>query len=417
MDWKLELLSRMIAIPSPSREEKAVADMLEAFLFSQGLPVHRLRNNLWLESCPPCGKPVILLNAHIDTVKPVAGWSSDPFTPAIVPESTPAGAEDMKIIGLGSNDDGGSVVAMLEAYQILVAHEQPYRLVLTLTAEEEVSGKNGIELILPFVCGEESLPLQIEGRGQENACSEQVSKSLCYPGDDRIALAVVGEPTGMQMAVAEKGLMVLDCTAYGKSGHAARNEGVNAIYKALPVVEWFENHRFEKVSPFLGPVKMSVTQIQAGTQHNVVPDKCSFVVDVRSNDCYTNTELLSEIQAGVKNVVMFEPVAKHNVCGGDVLAERCDSGDLSSVEIKARSTRLGSSHIDVEHPVVQRGLALGLNCFGSPTLSNQALLHCPTLKIGPGDSARSHTANEFIRLSEIEQAVDIYVKLLGDLHL
>lgn len=429
MDWKQELLSRMIAIPSPSRDEKAVADMLEAFLLSQGLPVHRLRNNLWLESCPPCGKPVILLNAHIDTVKPVSGWSSDPFTPAIVPESTPEGAEDMKIIGLGANDDGGSVVAMLEAYKILVADEQPYRLVLTLTAEEEVSGKNGIELILPFVCGEESLPLQIEGRGQgkasengngdsaENACSEPVSKSLCYPGDDRIALAVVGEPTGMQMAVAEKGLMVLDCTAYGRSGHAARNEGVNAIYKALPVVEWFENHRFEKVSPFLGPVKMSVTQIQAGTQHNVVPDKCSFVVDVRSNDCYTNTELLSEIQAGVKNVVMFEPVAKHNVCGGDVLAERCDTGDLSSVEIKARSTRLGSSHIDVEHPVVQRGLALGLNCFGSPTLSNQALLHCPTLKIGPGDSARSHTANEFIRLSEIEQAVDIYVKLLGGLSL
>lgn len=400
MDWKLELLSRMIAIPSPSRDEKAVADMLEAFLLSQGLPVHRLRNNLWLESCPPCGKPVILLNAHIDTVKPVSGWSSDPFTPAIVPESTPAGAEDMKIIGLGANDDGGSVVAMLEAYKILLAHEQPYRLVLTLTAEEEVSGKNGIELILPFVCGEESLPLQIEGRGQgkasengngdsaENACSESVSKGLCYPGDDRIALAVVGEPTGMQMAVAEKGLMVLDCTAYGKSGHAARNEGVNAIYKALPVVEWFENHRFEKVSPFLGPVKMSVTQIQAGTQHNVVPDKCSFVVDVRSNDCYTNTELLSEIQS-----------------------------EVCSVEIKARSTRLGSSRIDVEHPVVQRGLALGLNCFGSPTLSNQALLHCPTLKIGPGDSARSHTANEFIRLSEIEQAVDIYVKLLGGLSL
>lgn len=418
MNRKVELLCRMIEIPSPSREEQEVTDMLEAFLLSQGLPVHRLRNNLWVESCPAsCGKPTILLNAHIDTVKPVAGWSSDPFTPAIVPESTPEGAEDMKIIGLGANDDGGSVVAMLEAYQILVAHEQPYRLVLTLTAEEEVSGKNGIELILPFVCGEESLPLQIEGRGQENACSEPVSKSLCYPGDDRIALAVVGEPTGMQMAVAEKGLMVLDCTAYGKSGHAARNEGVNAIYKALPVVEWFENHRFEKESPFLGPVKMSVTQIQAGTQHNVVPDKCSFVVDVRSNDCYTNTELLSEIQAGVKNVVMSEPVAKHTVCAGEGLAESWDTGDLSSVEIKARSTRLGSSHIDVAHPVVQRGLALGLNCFGSPTLSNQALLHCQSLKIGPGDSARSHTANEFIRLSEIEQAVDIYVKLLDGLSL
>lgn len=421
MDWKLELLSRMIAIPSPSRDEKAVADMLEAFLLSQGLPVHRLRNNLWLESCPPCGKPVILLNAHIDTVKPVSGWSSDPFTPAIVPESTPEGAEDMKIIGLGSNDDGGSVVAMLEAYKILVADEQPYRLVLTLTAEEEVSGKNGIELILPFVCGEESLPLQIEGRGQgkasengngdsaENACSESVSKGLCYPGDDRIALAVVGEPTGMQMAVAEKGLMVLDCTAYGKSGHAARNEGVNAIYKALPIVEWFENHRFEKVSPFLGPVKMSVTQIQAGTQHNVVPDKCSFVVDVRSNDCYTNTELLSQIQRGVENVAGKD-------CFRPDSLERAQSV-FDSFEIKARSTRLGSSHIDVEHPVVQRGLALGLNCFGSPTLSNQALLHCPTLKIGPGDSARSHTANEFIRLSEIEQAVDIYVKLLGGLSL
>ncbi len=465
MDRKLELLCRMIEIPSPSREEKAVADMLESWLLSEGLPVHRLMNNLWLESCPAGGKPTILLNAHIDTVKAVSGWSSDPFTPAIVIENSSvtsgmsdscwhssvpgcsgsgvdlgkeyglldkavvAGTEDIKITGLGANDDGGSVVAMIEAYRILVSREQSYRLVLALTAEEEVSGKDGIELVLPEICGE----IGAAGVAHEN-----------------IALAIVGEPTGMQMAVAEKGLMVLDCTVFGKSGHAARNEGVNAIYKAWPIVKWFAEHEFEKVSKYLGPVKMSVTQIQAGTQHNVVPDKCSFVVDVRTNDCYTNKELLAEIQSEAQRILLcgrsdgqkscfsgtqvrIESVRQSSVYSesdschkiAEVVGESGgesgggsggnDGRDSCNMEIKARSTRLGSSHIDAEHPVVKRGLELGLKCFGSPTLSNQALLRCPSLKIGPGDSARSHTANEFILSSEIERAVEIYVNLLDGL--
>ncbi len=362
----IELLEKLISIPSPSRDEKAVADMLEAYLWQlagagaeshcQQLIPHRVGNNLWCESCGNCGKPTIMLNAHIDTVKPANGWKSDPFSPtrAIV-NSEPDGMVE-RIYGLGANDDGGSVVAMIEAYRILAAKEQPYRLVLTLSAEEEVSGRGGIEMLFPEI--------------------------------GNIDLAIVGEPTGMQMAVAEKGLMVLDCCAMGKSGHAARNEGVNAIYNALPAIEWFKSTTVDRVSPFLGPVKMSVTQIQAGTQHNVVPDACTFVVDVRSNELYTNEELLEVIEKSV-----------------------------SSISIKARSTRLGSSRIDIEHPVVKRGMALGLKSFGSPTLSNQALLHCPSLKIGPGDSARSHTANEYIEIREIEQAVEVYVKLLDGLKL
>lgn len=342
----IDLLKNMIRIPSFSRDEGAVADFLERWMLTEGFAARRLGNNLWIESGPADGRPTILLNAHIDTVKPASGYTRDPFTPEI---------EDGCLYGLGSNDDGGSLVALLETYSRLIQKEQPYRLIFSATAEEEVSGKGGLDLILPEL--------------------------------GRIDFGVMGEPTGMRMAVAERGLMVLDCTAYGKSGHAARNEGVNAIYKAIEDIQWFKSHSFDRVSDFLGAVKMSVTQINAGTQHNVVPDRCTFVVDVRPNGMYTNPELLEMIKSSV------------------------------SCEVKERSTRIGSSHLPMDHPAVVRGLSLGLEPFGSPTTSNQALCHFPTLKIGPGDSARSHTADEYIRLDEIADGIETYVALLDGLTL
>lgn len=342
----VELLMNMIRIPSVSREEKDAADYLERWMKDSGFEARRLGNNLWMESGPADGRPTILLNAHIDTVKPASGYTRDPFTPEI---------EDGCLYGLGSNDDGGSLIALLETYSRLIQKEQPYRLIFSATAEEEVSGKGGLDLILPEL--------------------------------GRIDFGVMGEPTGMRMAVAERGLMVLDCTAYGKSGHAARNEGVNAIYKAIEDIQWFKSHSFDRVSDFLGAVKMSVTQINAGTQHNVVPDKCMFVVDVRPNGMYTNPELLELIKSSV------------------------------SCEVKERSTRIGSSHLPMDHPAVVRGLSLGLEPFGSPTTSNQALCHFPTLKIGPGDSARSHSADEYIRLDEIANGIETYVALLDGLRL
>ena len=342
----IDLLKNMIRIPSFSRDEGAVADFLERWMLTEGFAVRRLGNNLWMESGPADGRPTILLNAHIDTVKPASGYTRDPFTPEI---------EDGCLYGLGSNDDGGSLIALLETYSSLIQKEQPYRLIFSATAEEEVSGKGGLDLILPEL--------------------------------GRIDFGVMGEPTGMRMAVAERGLMVLDCTAYGKSGHAARNEGVNAIYKAIEDIQWFKSHSFDRVSDFLGAVKMSVTQINAGTQHNVVPDKCTFVVDVRPNGMYTNPELLEMIKSSV------------------------------SCEVKERSTRIGSSHLPMDHPAVVRGLSLGLEPFGSPATSNQALCHFPTLKIGPGDSARSHSADEYIRLDEIADGIETYVALLDGLTL
>lgn len=342
----IDLLKNMIRIPSFSRDEGAVADFLERWMLTEGFAARRLGNNLWMESGPADGRPTILLNAHIDTVKPASGYTRDPFTPEI---------EDGCLYGLGSNDDGGSLIALLETYSRLIQKEQPYRLIFSATAEEEVSGKGGLDLILPEL--------------------------------GLIDFGVMGEPTGMRMAVAERGLMVLDCTAYGKSGHAARNEGVNAIYKAIEDIQWFKSHSFDRVSDFLGAVKMSVTQINAGTQHNVVPDKCAFVVDVRPNGMYTNPELLELIKSSV------------------------------SCEVKERSTRIGSSHLPMDHPAVVRGLSLGLEPFGSPTTSNQALCHFPTLKIGPGDSARSHSADEYIRLDEIADGIETYVALLDGLTL
>ncbi len=337
------LLCRLIEVPRVSREETAAADMLQAYMQDElGLSTQRLGNNLW--SVAPNfdeKKDTLLLNAHIDTVKPVAGWQRNPFK---------ATREGSRIYGLGSNDDGASLVSLLHVFAALKEEKTRYNLVFLVSAEEEVSGKDGIESVLPL------LP--------------------------KINVALVGEPTGMQPAIAEKGLMVLDVTAHGKAGHAARDEGENAIYKALEDIEWFRNYKWEKISPLLGPVKMTVTIVNAGTQHNVVPDTCTFTVDVRSNECYTNRELFDEIGKNVKS------------------------------EVKARSFRLGSSSIDVNHPLVQKVIGLGGKPFGSPTLSDQALMPFPSLKLGPGESKRSHSADEFVDFCEIRQAIETYLKLL-----
>lgn len=302
----------------------------------------RHANNVWCEQTVPKGnRPTLLLNAHIDTVKPAATWQHDPFTPS---------EEGDRIYGLGSNDCGGGLVTLMQIFLALKDVETPYHLIFLASAEEEVSGKNGIEAALPL------LP--------------------------PIDVALVGEPTGMQPAVAEKGLMVLDCTAHGRSGHAARNEGVNAIYKAMDDIAWFRTYRFDKQTDLLGPVKMSVTMVNAGTQHNVVPDVCTFVVDVRANECYTNEEILETVRTHVK----------------------CD--------VVPRSTRLHSSRIDLTHPLVQAAVAQGRVPFGSPTLSDQALMRFPSLKMGPGDSARSHTAEEYICVSELQEALRIYWRMI-----
>lgn len=342
----IDLLKGMIARPSVSREEKEVADFLEACWTKAGHRVSRHGNNLWISSpqMDPA-KPTLLLNSHIDTVKPAAGWTRDPFTP----EET----DDGCLYGLGSNDAGASVVSLYAAFCQLVSWEQPYNLIFLASCEEEVSGKGGLESALPY------LP--------------------------PIRFAVVGEPTGMQPAVAEKGLMVLDCTSTGKAGHAARNEGINAIYQALSDIEWFRTYQFPEKSDFLGPVKMSVTIIHAGTQHNVVPDRCEFTVDIRSNEFYPNEQL-------------FELIRQQVHCS-----------------VKARSFRLNSSRTPLDHPFVRRAQLMGKEPFGSPTLSDQALMPFPSVKIGPGQSARSHSADEFIRVMEIREAIDTYVRLLDQL--
>lgn len=336
------LLKSMIAIPSVSREETEVADFLQNYIEAFGMNTGRKGNNVWcLSPMFDLKKPTILLNSHIDTVKPVNGWRKDPFCPQ---------EENGKLYGLGSNDAGASVVSLLQIFLQLCKTTQSYNLIYLASCEEEVSGKDGIESVLP-----ELPPIQF---------------------------AIVGEPTEMQPAIAEKGLMVLDVSAQGRAGHAAREEGDNAIYKVLDDIAWFRDYRFAKVSPLLGPVKMTVTQINAGTQHNVVPDRCTFVVDIRSNECYTNQELFDEIQ-------------KHLSC-----------------EAKARSFRLSSSHVAESNPIVRKAVAMGRIPFGSPTLSDQALMSFPSLKMGPGKSSRSHTADEFIFYKEIEDAIGIYLELL-----
>lgn len=341
----IELLKRLIATPSISRDEAKAADIVEAELCGLGFAPQRKMNNVWAIAAEyDAQKPTILLDAHLDTVKPSVQWTRDPFTPHV---------EDGRLYGLGSNDTGGSLVALLATFNNLSKSEQPYNLIFLASAEEEVTGVNGVRAVLPEL--------------------------------GKIDFAIVGEPTSLQPAVAEKGLMVLDCTSYGVAGHAAREEGVNAIYKALKDIEWFRTHRFERVSDLLGEVKMSVTGVQAGTQHNVVPAECRFMVDVRVNECYQNEELLAEIRQNVE----------------------CD--------VVPRSTHLNSSAIALSHPAVERLVTMGRKPFGSPTMSNQAVMPFTTLKLGAGDSSRSHTADEYILLSEIEEAVELYYALLDGL--
>ncbi|PWE01193.1 M20 family metallo-hydrolase [Marinilabilia rubra] len=343
----IELLKSMIDIQSFSREEKDVADFIEQFLKIRGLSPRRKGNNIWVISKHYSqDKPTVLLNSHIDTVRPSSGWTYSPTRSTI---------ESDRIYGLGSNDAGASVVSLLALFRILEEEEQPCNFIFSATAEEEISGDGGVASIL-----DELSPVD---------------------------LGVVGEPTRMQMAVAEKGLMVLDGEVMGKSGHAARNEGINAIYQALSVIDWFKNFEFSKKSDFLGDVKMTVTGIEAGSQHNVVPDSCKFMVDIRVNEHYQNRELFELIQQQV------------------------------SCELTARSFRLNSSFIPVDHPLVKRGEELGLEKYGSPTTSDQARMPFPTIKIGPGDSARSHTPNEYIIVSEIIEGVQIYKGLLEGLHI
>lgn len=338
----IDLLKHLIATPSISRDEKRAADVMQQCMESYGLTTHRIKNNVWtIGPDYNSHRPTILLNAHIDTVKAVSSWTRDPFQPLV---------EDGKLFGLGSNDCGGGLCSLLQVFRFLTSKVQSYNLIYLASAEEEVSGKDGISLALP------ELP--------------------------SIDVAIVGEPTGMQPAIAEKGLMVLDMTAHGKSGHAARNEGVNAIYEALPDIEWVRDYKFRNVSEYLGPVKMTVTVINAGTQHNVIPDECRMLIDVRTNEKYTNEEVFDIIRRHVHS------------------------------DLHAHSFRLQPSHISSDHPLVRRCVDMGMTPYGSPTLSDQALMSFPSFKLGPGESSRSHSADEFIRLSEIGDAVGKYIQLL-----
>lgn len=347
-DAAIRLLQQLIGTPSFSREEEGTAAILEAVIRSHGVEVQRQGNNIWAHNQYwTAGKPVILLNSHHDTVRPAAGYTRDPFVPI---------RERDLLYGLGSNDAGGPLCSLIFTFLHFYAHTAlPYNLLLAATAEEEISGANGIAAVLPNL--------------------------------GPIDLGIVGEPTQMQLAIAEKGLMVIDAVAHGEAGHAARNEGRNAIYVALEDIDWLRKFEFPEVSPLLGPVKATVTQITAGSQHNVVPDRCSFVIDVRTNERYDNRSAFALLQ------------------------------DRMQSQLTARSFRLNSSRLPEDHPIVQRGKSLGLTTFGSPTLSDQALMPFPTLKIGPGDSARSHTADEYIGVSEIRQGIELYIRLLAGLTL
>lgn len=345
-DESIALLKRMISTPSLSRAEQDTAALIRQFLLTHEVPSEQVGNNIIAyNKFHDASKPYVLLNSHHDTVKANPGYTKDPFEPLI---------EDGKLYGLGSNDAGGCLVSLIAAFRFFYECEDlPFNLCLIASAEEEVSGKNGIE----------------EAYKHVPSCS----------------FAIVGEPTLLNLAVAEKGLMVLDCEAKGESGHAAREEGVNAIYLAMEDINWFRTFQFPKLSSFLGPVKMSVTMIEAGSQHNVVPALCKYVVDVRSTDVYSNQEIL------------------------DIIQEHVNS------DVVARSTRLNPSTIAIDHPIVQSGIKLGKEVYGSPTMSDQALLPIPSIKVGPGDSARSHTADEFIYLSEIEEGIAFYIALLNNI--
>ncbi len=338
-----ELLKQLIRIQSFSKEEDKTADAIEQFLQQRGIKTYRKLNNIWAYNKHfDAAKPTLLLNSHHDTVKPNSGYTRDPYDAAV---------EDGRLYGLGSNDAGGCLVALAGTFLYFYEREDlNYNICLATTAEEEISGNNGLELVLPDL-GE-------------------------------LEFAIVGEPTQMNLAIAERGLLVLDCTVTGKAGHAAREEGENAIYKALKDIEWFRNYQFSKVSEVFGPLKMTVTIINAGSQHNVVPATCTFTVDVRVTDAYTNEEVLKIIRTNV------------------------------DCEVKPRSIRLKPSSIDKNHPLVQAGIALGRTTYGSPTTSDQALLSIPSVKVGPGDSGRSHMADEFIYVDEVSEGIELYIKML-----
>jgi|WetSurMetagenome_2_1015567.scaffolds.fasta_scaffold194796_2 acetylornithine deacetylase len=342
----IALLEDLIKTPSLSGKEEDAAKIIHDFLILHKIPFRTLKNNTWcLNKQWDEKKPVILLNSHIDTVKPVDGWTCNPF------EATKI---DGKLIGLGSNDAGAPLVSLLAVFLFYYQRDDmPFNLIFSATSEEENSGTNGISLLIKEF--------------------------------GKVDFAIVGEPTQMKLAIAEKGLVVIDCIAKGKAGHAARNEGVNSIYLAIKDIEKIQNLKLEKVSPILGEVKMTVTQIEAGFQHNVVPDTCKFVVDIRTNELYSNKEVVSIISSMINS------------------------------EVKPRSLNLNSSGIEPNHPFVLKAKSLGIECFGSPTMSDQSRIPYPSVKIGPGDSARSHTADEFIYPEEIENGIEVYIKLLEGL--
>lgn len=339
----LGLLQELIQIQSFSKEEDKTADLIAKYLEDRGVKTHRKLNNVWAyNQYFDANKPTLLLNSHHDTVKPNSGYTRNPYDAAI---------EGDKLFGLGSNDAGGCLVSLIGTFLYFYPQSDlKYNICLAATAEEEISGNDGLELVLPDLG-----PLEF---------------------------GIVGEPTEMNLAIAERGLLVIDCVAHGKAGHAAREEGENAIYKALKDIEWFKTYQFPKVSDVFGPLKMTVTIINAGSQHNVVPATCTFTVDVRVTDAYTNEEVLEIIRANVG----------------------CD--------VTPRSIRLKPSSIDKNHPLVQAGVALGKTTYGSPTTSDQALLDIPSVKVGPGFSGRSHMADEFIYVHEIADGIAGYIDML-----
>lgn len=339
------LLEKLISVPSLSKAENRTADLLAEYMLVNGMPIHRKGNNVWTRSKKyDEAKPTLLLNSHHDTVPPTGQWTTDPFSPVLRSE---------RLIGLGSNDAGASLVSMLMAMNYFHEADLPFNIVFAGTAEEEISGNGGIESV--------------------------------YDQLGKIDFAIVGEPTKMQVAVAEKGLLVLDCTVNGIAGHAARNEGINAIENAMRDIHWFTTYQFERNSRWLDKVKMTVTMINAGTQHNIVPCRCNFTVDIRVTDVYTLEEIISEI-------------SKHVTC-----------------EVTPRSVRLKPSGISDNHPLVITARGLNKELYGSPTSSDQALIAAPSIKMGPGDSSRSHTADEYIYLGELHDGISGYIEFIETL--
>jgi acetylornithine deacetylase len=348
MEKYFELLKELISTPSFSKEEEKAAGIMRAFLQNENIPFEVKKNNTWAYNKHfTKEKPVLLLNSHIDTVRPAKGYTLDPFTPI---------EDDDRLYGLGSNDAGGPLVALLAVFLHFYDREDlPYNLIFAATAEEEISGRQGLEIVLPEIAP--------------------------------VTFAIVGEPTRMELAIAEKGLLVLDCYAHGKSGHAARYEGDNALYKALDDIQKLRNFTFDRADGMLGAAKITVTQIEAGTQHNVIPDICHFVVDVRTNEFYSNKE------------------------AAKIISELIES------EVKPRSFRLNSSGISINHSFARKVAEMGIRIYGSPTTSDQAIISFPSVKMGPGDSSRSHSADEYIFKSEIFAGVQRFIDLLEGLRI